>query len=618
MLLARLRFSRSLPYKVTVPEVTSKVAQTRLVGGLKGDLPFMNFGSFEDWSFDISAVYAESDGESLRRGINEERLIQSLDVVYADPLNPDPNTIVCRDPSGGCVPLDLFAVDLYNNPGYGDIPQANKDFLFDNRTFRTKYIQTLISAYMSGDLFSMPAGNVLGGIGFEVRNDEIESLPNDVARDGLLWNYFADKGASGEKYTKEFLGEIEFPMLAGRKGAEELTLNLSGRRTKDEFFDAVTTYSVKIGYRPVDSLLLRATTGTSYRAPNPRKNFLAGQTGFNQFFDPCVIPEAARDPLTGGYDPTLDRRDPQVLANCTANGVDPTALDNNGFQTYFMERTVGGVLDVEEETSESISVGFTWDQPFFDTYDFSLGMSYYDSEIKSEIIETNVQFVIKDCYGHPTGSSAFCSRIDRNNTAGAEFIDIVDARFINRDSLTTRGIDINIAWENTVSIFERAADLTIDVAYNRQLENSRLFINDDGSTDFVELVGRFGYPERTARATFAAEMQDYRFTWSTKYMSSVSQDPLLVDPYDAVPDGPAAGDVNCRDVGHAGNYFTHDVFLFYYGDVWSFGGGFRNVFNQAPPVVDSFEVFAVNNTPIGALYDLFGRTAFINIAANFE
>ncbi len=608
-------------------EVWSDVAQYRLVGGLKGDLPFMNFGSFEDWSFDLSAVYSESDGESLRRGINEDRLDQSLDVVYADPLNPDPSTIVCRDPSGGCLPTNLFAAELYNNPGFGDLPQANKDYLFDDRTFRTKYIQTLIGGYMTGDLFSMPAGKALGGLGFEIRNDEIESLPNDVARDGLLWNFFVDKGATGEKYTREFFAELELPLLAGRKGAEELTVNLSGRYTKDEFFDSVNTYSVKIGYRPVDSLLIRATTGTSYRAPNLRENFLAGQTGFLRNFDPCVIPEAARNPVTGGYDPTLDNREPQVLANCVANGVDPTALDNGGFQVYGVENSAGGVLDVDEETSESISIGFTWDQPFFDTYDFSLSFSYYEIEIENEIIEPNAQFIINDCYNHPTGSSVFCSRIARDTTPGAELIELIDAGFINRDSLETRGIDINIAWANTMSLFDRAADLTIDIAYNRQLENSRLFINDDGSEDFEDLVGRFGFPERNARATFAAEMQDYRFTWSTRYMSSVSQNPLLVDPYDAVGDGPAAGDtclgpaagdVNCRDVGHADNYFTHDVSLFYYGDVWTFGGGFRNVFNQAPPLVDTSEVFAINNTPLGGLYDLFGRTMFLNVAANFE
>lgn len=606
-------------------EAFSEVAQYRVVGGLKGDLPFLNFGSVENWSFDISAVYASSDGESLRRGINEERLNQSLDVVYADPLNPDPSTIVCRDPSGGCIPTNLFAAELYNNPGFGDIPQANKDYLFDDRTFRTKYIQTLIGGYMSGDLFSMPAGKVLAGIGFEVRNDEIESIPNDVAAEGLLWNFFVDKGATGEKSTEELFAEIELPLLAGMTGAEELTLNLSGRYTKDEFFDSVNTYSVKLGYRPVDSLLLRATTGTSYRAPNLRENFLQGQTGFNNFFDPCVIPDEARNPLTGGYDPTLDRRDQVVLDNCLANGADPTTLDNSGFQAYGMERSVGGVLDVDEETSESFSVGFTWDQPFFDTYDFSMSFSYYEIEIENEIIEPSVQFIINDCYNHPTGSSAFCSRIDRDATPGAEFIDLIDAGFINRDTLKTRGMDVNIAWANTVSIFERAADLTIDLAYNRQLENSTLFINDDGSEDFEDFVGRFGYPERTARLTFAAVMQDYRLTWSTRYISSVSQNPLLADPYDAVPDGfadtclgPAAGDVNCRDVGHADNYITHDASLFYYGDVWTFGGGLRNVFNQAPPVVDGSEVLAINNTPIGGLYDLFGRTLFMNIAVNFE
>jgi iron complex outermembrane recepter protein len=606
-------------------EVWSDVAQTRVVAGLKGDLPFLNFGSFENWGFDLSAIYAESDGESLRRGINEERLNQSLDVVYADPLNPDPSTIVCRDPSGGCIPTDLFAADLYSNPGYGDLPQANKDFLFDDRTFRTKYRQTLLFGFLSGDLFDLPAGEVLGGLGFEVRDDKIESLPNDVARDGLLWNFFVDQGASGSKYTREFFGELELPLLAGMKGAEELTLNLSGRYTKDEFFDAVSTYSVKLGYRPVESLLLRGTSGTSYRAPNLRENFLAGQTGFLSLVDPCVIPDDARNPIDGGYDPTLDQRDSQVLANCLAAGVDPTVLDNGGVQVYGMEISAGGVLDVKEETSDSFSLGFVWDQPFFDSYDLSLSYSYYEIEIQNEIIEPNGQFIINDCYNDPNGNSAFCDRISRDAAPGAEFINLLDAGFINRDSLKTRGMDVNVAYAQTISMFDRAADITLDLSFNRQLENSRTFVNEDGTTDFIDLVGRFGFPRDNARAIFAAEIQKYRFTWSTRYMSAVAQDPLTVDPFDSVPDGfadtclgPAAGDVNCRDVGFADSYYTHDVSLFFYGDQWTFGGGFRNLFNTAPPLVDTSEVFAVYNTPLGALYDLYGRTLFVNLAVTFE
>jgi iron complex outermembrane receptor protein len=313
------------------------------------------------------------------------------------------------------------------------------------------------------------------------------------------------------------------------------------------------------------------------------------------------------------------------LSNCAANGADPTSLDNNGIQVYGMEIKTGGAQDIREETSESLSMGFVWDQPFFDNFDMSFSFSYYDIEITDEIIEPSAQFIINDCYNDREGNSTFCTRIDRDNAPGEEFIDLLNSGFINRDSLKTRGMDFNIAYDQTVSWFNRAVDLSGEITANRILENSRLFLDDEGTPDFTELVGRFGFPEWNGRLTIRADVEKYRLTWSTRYLGAVSQDPLFADPYDFVPNGFAdtclgirAGDVSCRDVGHADHYITHDVSLFYRGDTWMVGGGLRNVFNQSPPLVDSDEVFAVNNTPLGYGYDLIGRMAYLNIAAHFE
>ena len=62
----------------------------------------------------------------------------------------------------------------------------------------------------------------MGGIGIEWRLDKIDSLPNDVARDGLLFGFFSDEGAVGDKTTKEIFGEIEMPILADMPGADSL------------------------------------------------------------------------------------------------------------------------------------------------------------------------------------------------------------------------------------------------------------------------------------------------------------------------------------------------------------------------------------------------------------
>ena len=58
--------------------------------------------------------------------------------------------------------------------------------------------------------------------------------------------------------------------------------------------------------------------------------------------------------------------------------------------------------------------------------------------------------------------------------------------------------------------------------------------------------------------------------------------------------------------------------LYYYGDVWTLGGGIRNVFNEEPPTVDGNEVFAFNNVPFGAGYDYLGRQLFLNVVWRWE
>ena len=108
------------------------------------------------------------------------------------------------------------------------------------------------------------------------------------------------------------------------------------------------------------------------------------------------------------------------------------------------------------------------------------------------------------------------------------------------------------------------------------------------------------------------------------YISGVAEAPADVDPWGGLADGSdtclgaALGDVDCRDVGSANNYFTHDVSVYYRGDTWTFGAGVRNLFNEWPPQVDGSEVFAINNTPYGAGYDMFGRQVFLNVVYNLQ
>ena len=86
------------------------------------------------------------------------------------------------------------------------------------------------------------------------------------------------------------------------------------------------------------------------------------------------------------------------------------------------------------------------------------------------------------------------------------------------------------------------------------------------------------------------------------------------------PDGSVrvAGDGRfCRDVGFAGKYFTHAVSLSYRTDAWTLRAGVSNLFDRAPPLVDSNEEFAIANTVVGNGYDHDGREFFVSINTKF-
>ena len=616
--------------------------QLRLVGGVRSDLPFMNFGSLDNWTFDVYLSFTTSDATSKREGIREDRLEAALGwysqtntpCVIDDPDAVGPGTGLTTaelqpDVASGCVPVNLFTPELYPvGEVTGDLTQAERDYLFDGRDFETEYDQSIISAYLTGDVFELPAGDVAFGIGYEYRNDDINSLPDTVARDGLLFGFFRDGGAIGERDTEEIFAEVEIPVLAGVTGFEELTLNASFRQTDDENYGKNNTRAYKLGWRPVESLLIRGTYGTAFRAPNLRELYLVSLTGFTSVFDPCLIPEAALNPITGGYDPALDEREPEVLANCVANGVDPTIANNGGNNVLSTEvsrrgSTTVGAPQLDPEESESWSAGFAWEQPFTNAFDMSLSAYYYEIEVENSIVEPSAQFAVSSCYFSQTGASVFCDYIERDfSDPTFPQITLVDLVFLNRNNETARGVDINLAFDDTWTVFDRPIDIAWDLNANRNLERSTLFIDGEGNRDFNTFSGEWGFPEWNLRSGFRFDYADYRLTWETRYLSSVVQDPDGIDEFGTAfdisdtCDGPP-DDVLCRDYGDTDNYFLHNVSMYYNGDQWTFGGGIRNVFNEKPPVIDGTEIQSINNTPIGYGYDINGRTYFLNVAVNF-
>lgn len=622
-----------------------EIAQTRMLTGFRGDLPMLNFGPVRDWQYEVTYSYSRSVGDSSRMGVRDDLLAYSLNTSAIDPAT---GNVVCGEDSNGdgipdgfdlsgnaCVPINMFAPSLYNGGEAGDFAtQAERDYVFGDRSFNTIYEQSVFTAFANGTIFELPAGEVPLAIGFEYREDVIESNASDIAARGLLFGFFQDSGASGSKDLYEGFAEVELPIFAGQPFAYEANLNLSARYTEEEFFGSAWTWSAKGDYRPVEWLLLRGTAGTSFRAPNVREQFVAAQSGFNNALgDPCLVPQAAytSDPLNPAagstYDPSADPRDPQTLENCRLAGLDPTTFGVvNGTPsatgTVSAEVIFGGTTDIDPETSLSFSGGFVVEQPWFDQFDLTFGATYWSIEIEDALIEPSSQFIVNDCYVlQPNQSSGFCSRVQRGPDG---FIDVVRAQPINLNEEVRSGIDFNMLIEDDFVLFERSLDVSLDLRATHLMEVETLLIDDVGNSDVDDFVGSFGYAEWNGQATLAARFEDFRVTWNTRYIGEVGQFEEGIDGFSNVAAGgsstclgAAFGDVDCRDYAEADAYFRHDMSVAYVADTWNLVVGVRNLLDEDPPFVNSTEVTTNVNAPVGVGYDLQGRRFFASISKQF-
>ena len=124
-------------------------------------------------------------------------------------------------------------------------------------------------------------------------------------------------------------------------------------------------------YAAKDYLTFRGTYGTSFRAPNLREQFLAPLArSESQAGDPCKVPAAAIG-NTGGanfYIPGLDVRSPTVLANCVADGINPTLMGIDATANFSVFD--GGAEGLEPETSTSWTIGANFQQPWYEGFRF--------------------------------------------------------------------------------------------------------------------------------------------------------------------------------------------------------------------------------------------------------
>ena len=525
----------------------------RGLAGLRGDF---SGGFLSGWNWDTYVSYSRSNGEYRTTGLYNDR----VEAVTGTDVNLNFIGVCPPGSFAGCVPINFFSNDILAS---GTLSPAELDLLQIDETGETEYTQLIAEAQITGDLFELPAGPVGSAFGVAFRRDELDDKPGPEAVAANYWGLATAGPTKGDDTLKEAYAEFELPLVRGARFMEDLTVNLSGRYSDYDSYGSSTTYKMGVNWRLSNQVRLRATHGTSFRAPALYELYLNDQTAFlpQTSVDPCI--------LWG------QKSNQQIRANCEAVGLDPNFAGGGPSA----ELLIGGGDELEAEESKAYSFGFIYTPEFID---LNLAIDYWEIEVDNEVASLAAS-VVGQCYASLNfPNDPFCDLFVREPD-GDRDISFIDASYRNITNQTSRGIDVNLRYTRDIG----PGELTAEAEATWTLEDSlELF---KGEID--NFNGVIGEPSVVAGTELRYDWQDWTFTWSSdfigrqgNYKYQFGQNCDFVGNYAFAGAYPNNFSPYCGK-NHAEPTWYHHASVRYEADTWSITGGVRNLFSELPPFV---------------------------------
>ena len=495
------------------PRITeSNNDYTRMLAGVRGELT-------DTWDFDVWASFTKGEEERLQRNDGSySRLQQGL---LVDPVSGN-----CFDPSNGCVPLNLF--------GEGNLSQAGADFIRAAPYVSTvEREQSLVSAFIRGPAFEMPAGEVATAVGVEWREDSGVLIADEALFSGDTLGFRASSNVVGEESVVEVYAEALVPLLSELLFANYLGIEVGGRVSDYKNAGKLETWKLGADWEPFDGLRVRTMLQRSARAPNLGEAFLLPfeEAGAIIRSDPQEDPcSASSDPLNNGYaDVCIAQGIPQSQL-----GIFEAAVQSPVIFTY------GGNPALEPEKAETFTAGIVLTR--FDA--LTLSVDYFDIDVEDTIGESDPMLV---CWDPANTARATCDRISRDPLSFD--INAIDSTADNLGKLKTRGIDTQFDFNTELSGWAALgagfANLDVRVIWTHVFENS---IQGDPSSTSLDCSGKFGffgceflggsdtvYPTNRVRTTARWSTERWRAQLGWQWIEGTDNIALEIAPIFGIP-----------------------------------------------------------------------------------
>ncbi|MCW5569070.1 MAG: TonB-dependent receptor, partial [Dokdonella sp.] len=222
-------------------------------------------------------------------------------------------------------------------------------------TFRPKADNDNLSFTVdTPSLFALPAGDVgfAGAIEYGEQSYRINPDPLALTEDAYYGPRYGD--GRGDRDRWSVAGELRMPLLSS------LQASLAGRYDRYSYGNkdpGKFTWSGGLEWRPLDSLLVRGSYGTGFRAPDMHYLFAGNDYYRTRFATDYFQCRSAEPGVSDGY--------------CYDDG----SYDVSTFDVY------SGNIGLDVETSRSHTVGFVWSP--IDNLDLSL--DYYRIRVMNQV-----------------------------------------------------------------------------------------------------------------------------------------------------------------------------------------------------------------------------------------
>ena len=497
----------------------------------------------------------------------------------------------------GCVPMSFF--------GSGGITPAMLKYVgVSEQSTTTQTMKDYELNLSSGDILDLPGGPLGFNIGAEYEQLFGANQPDSLQEAGISTDGAVAPTSGGYSVKSEY-AELEVPLLRKLPLIKEMDVDLAARRSQFSSFGSNTTEQVGFRWQPDNQVLMRASWGTGFRAPDISELF-QGQTQSAPFVvDPCNAAQLVTESA-------------QTSANCAKAGV-PVGVYTQPVNGEFDNVTVGGNPKVQPEKSVSRSIGFVFNPNFLAGFDANV--DYFRINVNNLISDFGAQNILDACY--IGGVTQFCNLVQRNAVGVVTTLDDIET---NVGNIQTQGVDVGMdyAFNTRVGEFRAQFQTTFTSEYNEYIPNA-----SGGPPQVYHMAGwedgtvygssPSSFPKNKSILSVDWSAGNWAALWRMRYIGAMIEDCTGFTQY-AVCSDPNTDHVSFTGVGliptnRLGSTVYNDASVSYaipfiHSRVTL---GANNLLNRNPPVSYSAHNLSFDPTT----YDVPGRYVYARITAQW-